>query len=97
MFQLCAFADESSTEFQGQIDALKRNGMSLLEIRGVDGENIKDVTPDKARELRKMLDAEGLRGVIAELEGIEPSAVNVTLEGKDTAPKGAESDLENIF
>lgn len=61
MFQLCAFADESSPEFQGQIDALKRNGMSLLEIRGVDGENIKDVTPDKARELRKMLDAEGLR------------------------------------
>ena len=38
-----------------------------------------------------------LRGVIAECEGIDPSKVNVTLEGKDAAPKGAESDLENIF
>ena len=38
-----------------------------------------------------------LRGVIAECEGLEPSSVTVTLEGKDAAPKGAESDLENIF
>ena len=38
-----------------------------------------------------------IRGVIAECEGLEPSAVSVTLEGKDAAPKGAESDLENIF
>ena len=60
MFNLCAFADESSPAFSGQIDALKRNGLGLLEIRGVDGDNIKDVSPEKARELRKMLDAEGL-------------------------------------
>ena len=38
-----------------------------------------------------------LRGVIAECEGIDPSLVTVTLEGKDAAPKGAESDLENIL
>ena len=38
-----------------------------------------------------------LRGVIAECEGLDPAAVTVTLEAKDTAPKGAESDLENIF
>ena len=60
MFKLCAFADESSPAFLGQIDALKRNGLSLLEIRGVDGDNIKDVPPAKARELRRMLDDEGL-------------------------------------
>ncbi len=60
MFKLCAFADEASPAFAGQIDALKRNGLSLLEIRGVDGENIKDVTPQKARELRRMMDDAGL-------------------------------------
>ena len=60
MFRLCAFADESSSAFSGQIDALTRNGLSLLEIRGVDGDNIKDVTPARARELRKMLDDKGL-------------------------------------
>ncbi len=38
-----------------------------------------------------------LRGVIAECEGLDPSTVSVTLEAKDAAPKGAESDLENIF
>ena len=60
MFHLCAFADESSPAFSGQIDALVRNGLGLLEIRGVDGENIKDVSPKKARELRRRLDDKGL-------------------------------------
>ena len=41
--KLCAFADEASVDLQGQIEALKRNNISLLEIRGVDGENIKDM------------------------------------------------------
>ena len=60
MFKLCAFADESSPAFVGQIDALKRNEIPYLEIRGVDGDNIKDVTPARARELRRMLDDAGL-------------------------------------
>ncbi len=60
MFKLCAFADESSPAFVGQIDALKRNEIPYLEIRGVDGDNIKDVTPARARELRRMLDDSGL-------------------------------------
>ena len=32
--RLCAFADEASVDLNGQIDALKRNNISLLEIRG---------------------------------------------------------------
>ncbi len=38
-----------------------------------------------------------LRGVLAECEGLDPSALTVSLEGKEPGPKGAESDLENIF
>ena len=58
--KFCAFADEASPAVAGQIAAMKRNGISLLEIRGVDGENISKITPDKAREVRRMLDSEGL-------------------------------------
>ena len=42
--RLCAFADEASVSLDGQIEALKRNNISLLEIRGVDGENIKEIS-----------------------------------------------------
>ena len=44
MVRLCAFADEASPWIEGQIAALKRNGISLLEIRGVDEKNISEST-----------------------------------------------------
>ena len=53
--RLCAFADEASVDLQGQIDALKRNNISLLEIRGVDGENIKDISYAKIKEINARL------------------------------------------
>lgn len=55
MIRLCAFADESDSSLLGQIDALKRNGISLLEIRVVDGENIFNVSLEKAQEIYKTL------------------------------------------
>jgi sugar phosphate isomerase/epimerase len=58
--KLCAFADEAASDIKGQISALERNGISLLEIRGADGENISDITAAKAREIRKMLDSAGI-------------------------------------
>ena len=56
MIRLSAFADEASPEIRGQIEAMRRNGISLLEIRGVDGTNISKITADKAKEVRRMLD-----------------------------------------
>ena len=58
--RLCAFADEASPLLTGQIAALKRNELTLLEIRGVDSENIKDLTPAKAEEVRRLLDDAGI-------------------------------------
>ena len=58
--RLCAFADEASPFLTGQIAALKRNELTLLEIRGVDSENIKDLTPAKAKEVRRLLDDAGV-------------------------------------
>ncbi len=58
--RLCAFADEASNDLEGQIKALKRNGIDLLEIRGVDGENIKEISYDKIKEIKKRLDSENI-------------------------------------
>ena len=55
-----AFADEACPQIDGQIDALLRNSLNGLEIRGVDGTNISDITLDKAREVKSKLDAAGL-------------------------------------
>jgi sugar phosphate isomerase/epimerase len=61
MIKLCAFADEASEEFSGQITALKRNHFSMLEIRGVDGENISKLSLKKVEEIKKSLDNNGLK------------------------------------
>lgn len=54
--RLCAFADEASSALSGQIAALKRNGISHLEIRGVNGKNIKDLSRAEVLEVRSALD-----------------------------------------
>lgn len=58
--KIFAFADEAATDIEGQIKALKRNGLDGLEIRGVDGQNVSDITLNKAKEVKAKLDCEGL-------------------------------------
>ncbi|MBQ1210579.1 MAG: sugar phosphate isomerase/epimerase [Clostridia bacterium] len=58
--RIFAFADEADPTIDGQIAAMKRNGLAGLEIRGVDGENIGKISVEKAKEVRARLDAEGL-------------------------------------
>lgn len=60
-FELAAFADEADGQLQGQIKAMTENGISYLEIRGVDGENISNLTKEKAKEVYERLDASGIR------------------------------------
>lgn len=59
-FILSAFADEADSSLEGQIKAMKENGISYLEIRGVDGENIADLTNEKAKQIRRRLDDSGI-------------------------------------
>ncbi len=59
-FRLAAFADEAANDLAGQIEAMQKNGITLLEIRGVDGENIDGISKAKARVLRKILDYVGI-------------------------------------
>lgn len=58
--KLFAFADEASKQIDKQIIAMKQNGLQGLEIRGVDGTNVSEITIEKAREVRKKLDDNGL-------------------------------------
>lgn len=58
--KIYAFADEASGMIDQQIVAMKRNGLSGLEIRNVDGTNVAAITPDKAKEVRRKLDDAGL-------------------------------------
>ncbi len=59
-FRLAAFADEADGRISEQIKAMTENGIEHLEIRGVDGENISDISKEKAKEVRKLLDNAGL-------------------------------------
>lgn len=60
IFQLSAFADESSDAFAGQLDALTRNGLSALEIRNLDGRNVTALSRAEARSLARQLADRGL-------------------------------------
>ena len=60
-YQLSAFADEASQVVLEQIAALKKNNVSLIELRGVDGTSVARLTDDEAKEARKKLDDAGNR------------------------------------
>lgn len=59
-FILSAFADEYSPVFDEQILGLNENGIKFMEIRGVDGQSIADISRDKAIEIKAKLDTQGL-------------------------------------
>ena len=59
-FQLAAFTDEYSSDFAKQIEGMQKNGIKYTEIRGVNGKNICHLTTDEVKEVKRMLDANGL-------------------------------------
>ena len=59
-FQLAAFADESSSNILEQVDALKRNGYSFLEIRSVGDASYQKLTIEETKELAKVLADNGI-------------------------------------
>lgn len=59
-FILSAFADEAGGGLLNQIDALKANGLTHIELRGVDDGNISDITAEQAKNVKKILDENGI-------------------------------------
>ena len=61
MIKLAAFADEANPSFAGQIRALQRNAIEYIELRGLDGTNIGDVSQEQAKEYAKKLQEAGIK------------------------------------
>lgn len=59
-FKFSAFADEACNTLDGQIAACKANGLQAIELRGIDGDNISDITVEEAKAIKKKLDAAGI-------------------------------------
>lgn len=59
-FILSAFADEADSCLAGQIKALKANNITHIEPRGLDLGNISTYTAEQCRELKKVLDDNGI-------------------------------------
>ena len=57
---LCAFADEAADDIRGQIDALKRNNIAKIELRGLNGVNVKDLSLTDAQKAQEAFAAAGI-------------------------------------
>lgn len=60
-YRISAFADEAGGALDAQLAALKRNGISQMEMRMVDGKNASHMTAAEAVAVRSRLDAAGVR------------------------------------
>ncbi|MBQ2841159.1 MAG: sugar phosphate isomerase/epimerase [Oscillospiraceae bacterium] len=60
-FKLCAFADEADSTINGQIAALRDNGIEYIELRGVEGRNVTELSTNEMKELKKKFDSEGIK------------------------------------
>jgi len=60
-FLFSAFADEASADILEQIAACKANGIEYIELRNVNGKNISNFNVEEAKELKKLLDDNGIK------------------------------------
>ncbi len=60
VYTITGFADEISPDLNEQITGIKGLGMSHIEMRGVDGDNLIFHSDSKVKEIKKRLDAEGI-------------------------------------
>lgn len=60
-FILSAFADEYSSNFDLQLEGLLKNGMTHIELRGVDGKNILDLTEEELEGVKAKLEKSGIK------------------------------------
>ena len=60
-FILSAFADEIDPMLETQMDVLERHGIKYIEMRGVNGKNLIQYSPDEVRKIKRQLDARGFK------------------------------------
>ena len=60
MIKLCAFIDEASSDLQGQMLAMKRNELDLIEVRNINGVNVASFSLENAKEYQKVFEDNGV-------------------------------------
>lgn len=60
-FLISAFADEIDMNLEIQIESLQKLGIGYIELRGVNGKNIVEVTLDEAHYIKSQLDQAGIK------------------------------------
>lgn len=75
MVTLSAFADEVSSDLKEQMDVLEAEGVKHIELRGVWGKNVKDLTEDEVTEIRSAISARGF-GISAIASPIGKMGIN---------------------
>lgn len=58
---ISGFADEIASPLEKQIEVLKKLGVSYIEMRGVNGKPLVEHSLDEVKEIKKQLDAEGIK------------------------------------
>ena len=58
--RLSAFADEASADLAEQIRVLREERIQYIELRGLDGKNVSDLTEEEAKRYKEMLDKGGI-------------------------------------
>lgn len=58
---LSAFADEHSESFEKQLQFLNESSIEYIEIRGVDGKNISDLSPAEVKACAEALKSSGIK------------------------------------
>lgn len=59
MITLSAFADEIGPDLDLQMDTCQANGVTCIDVRGIDGVNVSQFTLDQARQYKLRLDDRG--------------------------------------
>ena len=59
--ELSGFSDEISPDFDQQLKVISQLGIKYIEIRGVDGKNISELTPQEVEQVKAKLDAAGVQ------------------------------------
>lgn len=61
MLTITGFADEISPDLEEQMKVMASEGLSHIELRGVNGKNVLQLTDEDVREVKQRLDARGFR------------------------------------
>ena len=59
-FTITGFADEIASDLVTQIKGLKENGISHIEVRGINGTNVSELTLDQALTYKQTLHENGI-------------------------------------